>query len=241
MEKAGQGGTKFSLANDKTGFTGGTLAFIPRQGVGAARPVDAFSIPAPPRSTLESTWLSFPFLVPPSLSPSLPPSLPSSLPPSLPPSPPRLASLASYLCALYPLLAADKRGLRKYWTRSSHRLLYPLKSQPREICAQPDRAEHPSRESGGQVSKRSSATRLHQRAPEPKSTLDLSTGKVRRATDYHHAGPHAPRGELPEAALAPCTGHAARWLVPGGESWEFSGLLGFLEFWRDRLVERCRL
>ncbi|KAM7330261.1 hypothetical protein ACRRTK_011874 [Alexandromys fortis] len=37
MEKAGRGGTKFSLANDKTVFAGGALAFSPRQGVGAAR------------------------------------------------------------------------------------------------------------------------------------------------------------------------------------------------------------
>lgn len=37
MEKAGRGGTKFSLANDRTVFAGGALAFSPRQGVGAAR------------------------------------------------------------------------------------------------------------------------------------------------------------------------------------------------------------
>ncbi|CAO2585626.1 hypothetical protein LEMLEM_LOCUS3655 [Lemmus lemmus] len=37
MEKAGRGGTKFSLANGKTVFAGGALALAPRQRVGAAR------------------------------------------------------------------------------------------------------------------------------------------------------------------------------------------------------------
>lgn len=94
MEKAGRGGTKFSLANDKTVFAGGALAFA--RGRGLEQPgVGAFSIPVPRTSTPESTWLSFSFLVPPSLTST----------------PGFLDLLARALC---PLLAEDIRGLRKY-------------------------------------------------------------------------------------------------------------------------------